>query len=84
MSTEKKPRPSIEEMREEVTLFEIEEVYYSKDYQAMVEDGDMSDPWKSEEDIVEHYKKEDDEGIEDLWEEWFNQFEGYEEKKNEN
>jgi len=75
----KKPRPSIEQMRKDVTRFEIEEVYYSKDYQAMVEEDHFGDTaWKSEEDIVEHYKEEDAEEIEYLWEEWFNQFGAYE------
>jgi len=77
----KKPRPSIEQMREDVTRFEIEEVYYSKDYQAMVEEdedhfGDTA--WKSEEHIIEYYKEEDGEEIEFIWDEWFNQFGDYE------
>ena len=75
-----KPRPTIEKMREEVTRFEIEEVYYSKDYQAMLEDN-LEEGWKSEEDIVEYYLEEDDGEIEYIWDEWFNQFGDYEEKK---
>jgi hypothetical protein len=78
----KKPRPTIEQMREEVTRFEIEEVYYSKDYQAMLEDN-LEEGWKSEEDIVEYYLEEDDGEVEYIWDEWFNQFGDYEEKKNE-
>ena len=74
-----KPRPSIEQMRKEVTKFEIEEVYYSKDYQALVEEDHFEDAWKSEEDIIEYYKEEDDGEVEYLWEEWFNQFGEYEE-----
>ena len=82
MSISKKPRPSIEKMREDVTRFEIEEVFYSKDYKALVEEGDIpkDEAWKSEEDIVEFYEDEDDEEIEFIWEEWFNQFGYYEEK----
>jgi len=78
----KKLRPTIEKMREEVTRFEIEEVYHSKDYQAMLEDN-LEEGWKSEEDIVEYYLEEDDGEIEYIWDEWFNQFGDYEEKKNE-
>jgi predicted metal-dependent hydrolase len=78
----KKPRPTIEKMREEVTRFEIEEVYHSKDYQAMLEDN-LEEGWQSEEDIVEWYKNEDDGEVEYIWDEWFNQFGDYEEKKNE-
>ena len=75
----KKPRPSIEQMREEVTRFEVEEVYYSKDYQSMVaEDHFGGKEWESEEAIVEHYKKEDAEEVEFIWEEWFNQYGDYE------
>ena len=77
-----KTRPSIEQMREDVTRFEIEEVYHSKDYQAMLEDN-LEEGWKSEEDIIEYYKEEDDGEIEYIWDEWFNQFGDYEEKKNE-
>jgi len=78
----KKPRPSIEKMREDVTLFEIEEVFDSNDYKILVEDGDIpeDEAWKSEEEIVEFYKGADDEEIEFIWEEWFNQFGDYEEK----
>jgi len=76
----KKPRPTIEKMREDVTRFEIEEVYYSADYQAIIEEDHFGEQeWQSEEDIVEHYKNEDDGEIEFLWDEWFNQFGDYEE-----
>ena len=74
----KKPRPSIEQMREDVTRFEIEEVYYSKDYQAMVEEDHFEGAWESEEHIIEYYKEEDGEEIEFIWDEWFNQFGDYE------
>jgi len=78
----KKPRPSIEKMREDVTLFEIEEVFDSNDYKILVEDGDIpeDEAWKSEEEIVEFYEDSDDEDIEFIWEEWYNQFGDYEEK----
>ena len=88
----KKPRPTIEKMRDTLINFEIEEVYYSKDYQAMVEEDHCGpegpinfhgEEWKSEEDIVEYYMKEDPEEIESLWDEGFNQYLDYEEKKNE-
>jgi len=77
-----KTRPSIDKMRFDVTLFEIEEVYHSKDYQAMLED-DGEDGWQSEEEIVEHYLKEDAGEIEYLWDEWFNQFGDYAENGDE-
>ena len=78
----KKHRPSIEKMREDVTQFEIEEVFDSNDYKVLVEDGDIpeDEAWKSEEEIVEFYEDSDDEEIEFIWEEWFNQFGDYEEK----
>ena len=75
----RKPRPSIEQMRKEVTRFEIEEVYYSKDYQAMIEEDLLGGKeWKSEEHIIQHYKEEDAGEIEYLWEEGFNQYGDYE------
>ena len=78
----KKRRPSIEDMRKDVTQFEIEEVYQSKDYQFMLEDDHFAElEWQCEEDIVEYYNNSDDEEIECIWDEWFNQFGDYQEKK---
>ena len=61
-------------MRDDLIQFEIEEVFYSKDYQVFIEE-DPENAWKSEKEIIEYFEKDED--IEDLWEEAFNQFGEY-------
>ena len=48
----KKAKPSLEQMRMELIQFEIEEVYYSKDYQVIIEESPECS-WKDEDDILE-------------------------------
>jgi hypothetical protein len=67
-------KPNLEKMRDDLIQFEIEEVYYSKDYQIIIEE-DPENAWKSEEEIIEYFEKDED--IEDLWEELFNQYGDY-------
>tara|TARA_R110002110_G_C12890664_1_gene663803 strand:- start:120 stop:338 length:219 start_codon:yes stop_codon:yes gene_type:complete len=70
----KKNKPSLEKMRDELIQFEIEEVYYSKDYQVLIEESPESS-WKSEKEIIEYFEEE--EYIEELWLELFNQYGDY-------
>jgi hypothetical protein len=78
-----KTRPSVEQMRVELTRNEIEEVFYTKDYQAMLEDTrltkpvDSTDGWRSEADITAYFKAESPEEIEAVWEDTCNAFGEY-------
>ena len=79
-----KPRPSIEQMRLELTRYEIEEVFYTKDYQAMLEDNrptqpplDSTEGWRSEADIEAYFKAASPEEIEATWEDTCNAFGEY-------
>jgi hypothetical protein len=79
-----KPRPSIEQMRLELTRYEIEEVFYTKDYQAMLMDNrptqqplDSTDGWRSEADIEAYFKASSPEEIEETWEDTCNAFGEY-------
>lgn len=82
-----KPRPSVEQMRLELTRYEIEEVFYTKDYQAMLEDNrptqpplDSTEGWRSEADIEAYFKATSPEEIEAVWEDTLNAFGEYESK----
>ena len=88
-----KPRPSIEQMRLELTRYEIEEVFYTKDYQAMLEAAslyhhtadnhptqpplDSTEGWRSEADIEAYFKAASPEEIEATWEDTCNAFGEY-------
>ena len=74
----KKAKPSLEQMRMELIQFEIEEVYYSKDYQVIIEESPECS-WKDEDDILEYFNELELEEIEELWHETFNQFGDYNE-----
>ena len=65
-------------MRMELIQFEIEEVFYSKDYQVIIEESPESS-WKDEDDILEYFNELELEEIEELWHETFNQFGDYNE-----
>jgi hypothetical protein len=67
-------KPSLEQMRDDLIQFEIEEVYYSKDYQVIIEESPEC-AWKSEKEIIEYFEEEED--IEELWLELFNQYGDY-------
>ena len=71
----KKNKPSLEQMRDDLIQFEIEEVYYSKDYQVIIEESPEC-VWKSEKEIIEYFEEEE-EDIEELWLELFNQYGDY-------
>ena len=75
----KKAKPSLEQMRMELIQFEIEEVYYSKDYQVIIEESPEC-AWKDEDDILEYFNDMPSEYIEESWLELFNQFGDYNEK----
>ena len=75
----KKAKPSLEQMRMELIQFEIEEVFYSKDYQVLIEESPEC-AWKDEDDILEYFNETESEEIEELWLELFNQFGDYNEK----
>ena len=75
----KMAKPSLEQMRMELIQFEIEEVYYSKDYQVLIEEYPECS-WKDEDDILEYFNELELDEIEELWLELFNQFGDYNEK----
>ena len=75
----KMAKPSLEQMRMELIQFEIEEVYYSKDYQVIIEESPECS-WKDEDDILEYFNELELDEIEELWLELFNQYGDYNEK----
>ena len=73
----KKNKPNLDQMRDDLIKFEIEEVFYTKDYQALMEE--IKEGWKSEKEIREYFKDEPSDYIEELWLETFNQYGDYNE-----
>ena len=73
----KKNKPNLDQMRDDLIKFEIEEVFYTKDYQALMEE--IKEGWKSEKEIREYFNETESEEIEELWLETFNQYGDYNE-----
>lgn len=86
-----KPRPSVDRMRWELLRYEIDEVFDTKDYQAMLEDNMQASPlgakavdgtegWQTKAEIAQYFNELPAAEVEEVWDDTLNAFGEYESK----